>query len=88
MFFVGAWGETIGHCQRQGWRNQLSVLSICFSGQVFFSSWLVRGQVKTSYIYVYFSKIIAAEIESLQIFHYFISEIRILVKVLYMKVAV
>jgi len=35
----------------QGWRNQLSVLSesyICCSGQVTFSSWLVRGQVKKS----------------------------------------
>jgi len=46
---VGPSGSVVmGHVY-QGWRNQLSVLSesyICCSGQVTFSSWLVRGQVK------------------------------------------
>jgi len=39
--------------QLQGWRNQLSVLSesyICCSGQVIFSSWPVRWQVKKNLI--------------------------------------
>jgi len=71
---------------KQGWRNQLSVLSvlsICCPGQETVSSWLVRGQVKKIlYLCVYF-QMVAAKIKSLQTYSYFISEIRIIVKVLH-----
>jgi len=67
---------------KQGWRNKLSVLFICCSGQVTFTSWIVRGQVKQIlYLGVYF-QMIAAEIDSLQTFSILFQKIWIIVKVL------